>query len=296
MPACHAASRCHIAASLAPRSRHAPLAPWRHMRRAPGAAPCAGVSDIEDAVPASEPWAAVHEAACAAREATYADPATGYTVFTTLGLLAQRVCCGSGCRHCPYGELHVAPERRWRAALPLAPVTLVATRRPARPRGAPPPPEPPPGPPRRAALWTGGCAAPPDDGAAPLAAVLYDSSNGNVLFAPPAGGGAPCGGCARAARRRTADAALARSARQHLRSTCTPRMMRCLRPAPTPWPCRCRRRRRDSAERSRAPWRRLSLLRSPRWALRRPACWPLWPQCLLPARTHDTHARRRVRP
>ena len=45
---------------------------------------------------------AVHEAALAAGEAGYPDPATGLFVLTA-GFLARRgTCCGRGCRHCPY--------------------------------------------------------------------------------------------------------------------------------------------------------------------------------------------------
>lgn len=60
-----------------------------------------------------------HAAACAAGEATYEDPATGYTVFTAVAHLARGRCCGiidgarsHRCRHCPYapgGEL-IAPR------------------------------------------------------------------------------------------------------------------------------------------------------------------------------------------
>ncbi len=45
-----------------------------------------------------------HEAACGRGEPTYADPETGYTVFTRLGLLERERCCGAGCRHCPFGH------------------------------------------------------------------------------------------------------------------------------------------------------------------------------------------------
>ena len=53
----------------------------------------------------------LHEAACAAGEATYRDPATGYTVFTRLAHLKRGKCCGSACRHCPYGHEAVIPRR-----------------------------------------------------------------------------------------------------------------------------------------------------------------------------------------
>jgi hypothetical protein len=55
-------------------------------------------------------WHALHEAACARGEATYRDPATGYTVFTRVAHLARGKCCGSACRHCPYD--HEAVPRR----------------------------------------------------------------------------------------------------------------------------------------------------------------------------------------
>jgi hypothetical protein len=45
---------------------------------------------------------AAHEAALAAGEAGYADPATGFFVLTAAALSEQGTCCQSGCRHCPY--------------------------------------------------------------------------------------------------------------------------------------------------------------------------------------------------
>ncbi|MFL0672100.1 MAG: DUF5522 domain-containing protein [Erythrobacter sp.] len=47
---------------------------------------------------------ALHEAACARGDKTYCDPETGYVVFTRIAHLARGKCCGSGCRHCPYGK------------------------------------------------------------------------------------------------------------------------------------------------------------------------------------------------
>ena len=32
----------------------------------------------------------------------YSDPETGHFVFTAKYLAERGVCCGSGCRHCPY--------------------------------------------------------------------------------------------------------------------------------------------------------------------------------------------------
>ena len=48
-------------------------------------------------------WRA-HAAAAAAGEPGYADPDTGFFVFTELALRAEGSCCGSGCRHCPFGN------------------------------------------------------------------------------------------------------------------------------------------------------------------------------------------------
>lgn len=50
---------------------------------------------------------AIHDAACAAGELSYRDPATGYRVFTRLGLERRGRCCGCGCRHCPFGHERV---------------------------------------------------------------------------------------------------------------------------------------------------------------------------------------------
>lgn len=52
---------------------------------------------------ASAPWARAHDEAERRGDETYRDPATGYLVFTRAALLARGECCGSGCRHCPYG-------------------------------------------------------------------------------------------------------------------------------------------------------------------------------------------------
>jgi hypothetical protein len=44
----------------------------------------------------------IHAAAVAKGQASYADPGTGYEVFTALGLRQRGYCCENGCRHCPY--------------------------------------------------------------------------------------------------------------------------------------------------------------------------------------------------
>ncbi|HEY5244622.1 MAG TPA: DUF5522 domain-containing protein [Acidimicrobiales bacterium] len=58
---------------------------------------------------------AAHDAAVAAGRVLYADPATGYFVFTAPALAARGYCCGSGCRHCPY-----PPDEQRRAGRPGA--------------------------------------------------------------------------------------------------------------------------------------------------------------------------------
>jgi Family of unknown function (DUF5522) len=45
---------------------------------------------------------AAHDAAVAAGEPGYLDPASGLFVFTSVALALKGACCGSGCRHCPW--------------------------------------------------------------------------------------------------------------------------------------------------------------------------------------------------
>ena len=45
-----------------------------------------------------------HDAAVAAGEPGDVDPRSGLFVMTSAYLLARGSCCGSGCRHCPYGD------------------------------------------------------------------------------------------------------------------------------------------------------------------------------------------------
>ena len=61
--------------------------------------------------PADPPWRAAHAAAVAAGERIYRDPATGYVVMTELEHLRRGDCCGSACRHCPFGHRNVRPRR-----------------------------------------------------------------------------------------------------------------------------------------------------------------------------------------
>ncbi|XP_028588386.2 uncharacterized protein C1orf53 homolog [Podarcis muralis] len=50
---------------------------------------------------------ALHEEACAAGKHNYIDPVTGYLVFTKVAHLQRGHCCGTSCRHCPYGQMNV---------------------------------------------------------------------------------------------------------------------------------------------------------------------------------------------
>ena len=43
---------------------------------------------------------------------TYKDPKTGYSVFSTYGLMQREDCCGCGCRHCPFGHVEVSSDKR----------------------------------------------------------------------------------------------------------------------------------------------------------------------------------------
>jgi diphthamide synthase (EF-2-diphthine--ammonia ligase) len=54
----------------------------------------------------------LHTEACERGDDSYADPATGYRVFTALKLQERDKCCGCGCRHCPYGHELVPAEQR----------------------------------------------------------------------------------------------------------------------------------------------------------------------------------------
>jgi iron complex transport system substrate-binding protein len=45
-----------------------------------------------------------HANACASNRPSYADPLTGYEVFTADFLLSRSYCCGNNCRHCPYPD------------------------------------------------------------------------------------------------------------------------------------------------------------------------------------------------
>ncbi|XP_037624823.1 uncharacterized protein C1orf53 homolog [Sebastes umbrosus] len=48
-----------------------------------------------------------HREACEAKKQMYVDPSSGYKVFTEYAHLHRGKCCGSACRHCPYGQVNV---------------------------------------------------------------------------------------------------------------------------------------------------------------------------------------------
>lgn len=86
--------------ALPPDPMDFPWVAWTDMLRAPKR-----VRDIEDFVP-------LHAAAVQRGELSYTDPATGYSVFTELHMLQRGYCCGSGCRHCPFGHFNLQGRPR----------------------------------------------------------------------------------------------------------------------------------------------------------------------------------------
>ena len=54
----------------------------------------------------------LHARAVAEGRDTYVDPETGYEVFTAAYLRGRGICCGSGCRHCPFDHVNVEPATR----------------------------------------------------------------------------------------------------------------------------------------------------------------------------------------
>nr|XP_012599803.1 uncharacterized protein C1orf53 homolog [Microcebus murinus] len=61
----------------------------------------------EELTAAERRIAELHAAACAAGQLNYVDPATGFVVLTEVAHLQRGECCGSACRHCPYGQVNV---------------------------------------------------------------------------------------------------------------------------------------------------------------------------------------------
>jgi len=58
----------------------------------------------------------LHTEAMSQNQNFYNDPKTGYRVFTERGHLQRGVCCGCGCRHCPFGHERVPLEARAKTA------------------------------------------------------------------------------------------------------------------------------------------------------------------------------------
>jgi len=54
----------------------------------------------------------LHRRAYEKGQDTYIDPASGYQVLTSQAHLKRGVCCGSRCRHCPFGYVNVPSERK----------------------------------------------------------------------------------------------------------------------------------------------------------------------------------------
>lgn len=114
-----------------PRTAEARAFPWAPLGAAADAAGEAPSSAAASLVEIGEIEEA-HASAVRAGQQSYADPATGYSVFTELASFARGYCCGSGCRHCPYAHLN-APAERQRNALTRS-VLVRVTRPPARMR------------------------------------------------------------------------------------------------------------------------------------------------------------------
>ena len=53
-----------------------------------------------------------HADAVAQGREFYLDPETGFKVFTELAHRKRGTCCGSGCRHCPFGHECVPEDMR----------------------------------------------------------------------------------------------------------------------------------------------------------------------------------------
>jgi len=60
---------------------------------------------------------ALHLEACRRGVDSYVDPASGFDVFTSEHL-RTRPCCGSGCRHCPWGHRNVPSKRQLSSTAP----------------------------------------------------------------------------------------------------------------------------------------------------------------------------------
>ncbi|TRY86263.1 hypothetical protein DNTS_015836 [Danionella cerebrum] len=57
----------------------------------------------------------LHLDACKNQKRTYIDPKTGCNVFTEFAHRKRGRCCGSACRHCPYGQINVQDPTKKKA-------------------------------------------------------------------------------------------------------------------------------------------------------------------------------------
>eukprot|EP00744_Colponema_vietnamica_P016602 GILI01023291.1.p1 GENE.GILI01023291.1~~GILI01023291.1.p1 ORF type:complete len:422 (-),score=39.80 GILI01023291.1:82-1326(-) len=62
----------------------------------------------------------LHDRSVLEGASTYTDPDSGYTVFCRKAHLDRGKCCGSGCRHCPYGWENVPAHRKPRPPTKLS--------------------------------------------------------------------------------------------------------------------------------------------------------------------------------
>ena len=64
-------------------------------------------ASCESSLSSTEDIEELHALACRNGEEHYVDARTGYLVFTEIAHRKRGWCCGSGCRHCPYGHINV---------------------------------------------------------------------------------------------------------------------------------------------------------------------------------------------
>ncbi|XP_077188875.1 uncharacterized protein C1orf53 homolog [Paroedura picta] len=81
-----------------------PLSASKRGGQAPLRSTCAGTEGL---TAAEQKIVQLHAEACAAGHKNYMDPVTGYLVLTKVAHLERGNCCGSSCRHCPYGQTNV---------------------------------------------------------------------------------------------------------------------------------------------------------------------------------------------
>ena len=93
--------KTHYAVSLISNSNH-----WVMSNLKKGCSSCADSTpktNLEDAIEIES----LQLAACKSTLKFYIDPKSGYKVMTEWCHLERGSCCGSKCRHCPYGYINV---------------------------------------------------------------------------------------------------------------------------------------------------------------------------------------------